>query len=203
MPNQNNMHFYLSWAKERIDELDALLASLEDKAKDVQAESRGKAERLIADLQKKRDEFKAAFNKQAEAGEATVQRTRAQMETMWTSFEAEAQKYLETFGKQVEQQQRVFQDVASAQLKAWRDAAETLHGAAAEFQSHRRADVDALVTQMKAGAAEAEAAFKDMRRTGTESWSALSAALTESRNAFDRANQAAWDIFKRPDKSEK
>ena len=199
MPTQSNMHFYLNWAKERIDEMDALVASLEDKAKEVQAESRGKAERLIAELQKKRDEFQDAINKQAEAGEATLQRTRAQLETMWNSFEAEAQKYLETFGKQIDQQQRIFQDVASAQLKAWRDAAETFHSAAAEFQSNRRADVDAIVTQMKAGAAEAEARFKDLKRTGTESWTALNAALAESRKAFDRANQAAWDVFKRPD----
>jgi len=32
MPTQSSMHFYLNWAKERIDEMDAILASLEAKA---------------------------------------------------------------------------------------------------------------------------------------------------------------------------
>ena len=37
MAEQSSMHFYLNWAKERIDEMDAALASLEAKAGQVQA----------------------------------------------------------------------------------------------------------------------------------------------------------------------
>ena len=39
MPAQSSMHFYFNWAKERIDEMDAILASLEAKAGEVQANS--------------------------------------------------------------------------------------------------------------------------------------------------------------------
>lgn len=203
MPDDSSMHFYLNWARERINEMDAFLTALEGKVRDVQADSRAKADQLIADLQKKRDDFEAAINRQAEAGEATWLRTKGQLDTMWHGFEAEAQKYVDTFGKQLGGQQRIFQDIANAQLKAWRDAAETFQSAAAEFQSKRRADVDAIVSQLKAGASEAETQFKDLQRAGTESWSALNAALTESRKAFDRANQAVWEVFKRPDTSGK
>jgi hypothetical protein len=61
----------------------------------------------------------------------------------------------------------------------------------------RRADVDAAINQMKSGAAEAEARFQTLKQAGRDSWTALSAALAESRNAFDRANQQAWDAVKR------
>jgi hypothetical protein len=54
MPEQSSVHFYLNWAKERIDEVDATLASLEAKAGQVQADSKVKANALIADLQKRR-----------------------------------------------------------------------------------------------------------------------------------------------------
>ena len=56
---------------------------------------------------------------------------------------------------------------------------------------------------MKADAAEAEARLQKLKQAGNESRSALSAALTESRKAFDRANQKAWDALKRaaPSKS--
>jgi hypothetical protein len=69
MPEQSSAHFYLNWTKERIDEMDATLASLEAKASQVQAGSKAKAEQLIADLKKRRDEFQAIAKKQAEAGE--------------------------------------------------------------------------------------------------------------------------------------
>ena len=52
------MHFYLNWAKERIDEMDATLASLEAKVSQVQANSKVKANQLIADLQKRGNSFR-------------------------------------------------------------------------------------------------------------------------------------------------
>lgn len=192
----SSMHFYLNWAKERVDEMDALLSAMESKAREFEAESRGKADKLVADLHEKRDEFQEAINKQAEAGETAWLRTKAQLEIMWRNFEGEAQKYVENFGKQVGQQQQIFEDVAAAQLKAWREAAETIQSAAAEFQTKRRADVEAMVTQFKTGASDAEARFKDLQKAGTESWASLNAALTESRKAFDRANQTFWEVFK-------
>jgi hypothetical protein len=103
MPAQSSMHFYFNWAKERIDEMDAVLASLEAKAGEVQAESRSKADLLIADLHKKRDEFQEVAKKQADAGEAAWLRTKSQLEGTWNGFEIEVKKYVETFGKQVQQ----------------------------------------------------------------------------------------------------
>jgi hypothetical protein len=85
----------------------------------------------------------------------------------------------------------------TAQAMAWREAADQFHNQAAKVAAARRADIDAAVTQMKADAAEAEARLQKLKQTGNESWAALSAALAESRNAFDRASQRAWDALKR------
>ena len=197
MDSQSSMHFYLNWAKERIDEMDAMLASLEQNASGMQAGARVKAEQLMADLHKRRDEFQDAFRKQTEAGEVAWSRAKAQLETQWNSFETEARKYVETFGKQIEQQQTIFQQVAAAQLKAWRDAADKMLSAAADLATDRRADIDATVKRMQASASEAEATFQKLNRAGAESWASLNDALVASRAAFDRANQAAWDAFKR------
>jgi hypothetical protein len=197
MPAESSMHFYLNWAKERIDEMDATLASLEAKAGQVQAESKVKANQLIAELQKRRDEFQATVKKQAEAGEAAWARTKPQLESRWNDFEAQVKTYIDSVGKQVQQQQATFRDVAAAQVKAWRDAADKLHDAAAKVAAARRADLDATVKQMKADASEAEARLQKLKQAGSESWTTFGAALAESRNAFDRANQAAWDALKR------
>jgi hypothetical protein len=50
---------------------------------------------------------------------------------------------------------------------------------------------------MRTDAAEADASLQKLKQAGSESWTALSSALAESREAFDRANQKAWDAFKR------
>jgi uncharacterized phage infection (PIP) family protein YhgE len=197
MAEQSSVHFYLNWAKERIDEMDATLASLERKASHVQADLKEKANELISDLRTRRDEFQTLAKKQAEAGVAGWERTKAQLESQWNGFEAQVKTYIETVGKQIEQQQATFKDVADAQLKAWREAADKFHSAATKLASERRADIDAAVKQMKADAAESEARLQKLKGAGKESWIALSAALAESRKAFDRANQSAWDALKR------
>jgi hypothetical protein len=51
---------------------------------------------------------------------------------------------------------------------------------------------------MQADAAAAEEKLqKHMDQMGTQSWSALMGVLTETRTAFDRANQAVREVFKR------
>jgi len=197
MPERSSVHFYLNWAKERIDEMDATLASLERKASHVQADLKEKANELISDLRTRRDEFQTLAKKQAEAGAAAWERTKAQLESQWNGFEAQVKTYIETVGKQIEQQQATFKDVADAQLKAWREAADKFHNAATKLAAERRTDIDAAVKQMKADASEAEARLQKLKGAGRESWTALSAGLAESRKAFDRANQAAWDALKR------
>ncbi len=191
MPEQSSVHLYLNWTKERIDEMDATLASLEAKASKVQADAQVRANQLIADLRRRRDEFKAVAKKQAEASEVLWEREKAQLESDWSGFEKQVKTYFDTVGKQLEQQQATFWDVATAQVKAWREAADSLHASAAKMAAAKRIEVDAAIKQMKADAVEADARLQKLKQAGSESWTALSAALAESRKAFDRANQAA------------
>jgi hypothetical protein len=113
------------------------------------------------------------------------------------SFESAIKQHFEALGKDVKQQQVAFQSQVTAQMQAWREAADKIHTAAGEFAAGQRKEIDATVSRMRADAAAAQAKLDKLGQAGTESWSALNAALTETRAAFDRANQAARDAFKR------
>ena len=197
MATQSSIHFYLNWAKERIDEMDAILASLETKVSEVQADARVKANQVLADLRKKRDDFRSTVKKQAEANEAAWIRAKAQLETEWSAFETEVKKYVDTFGKKIEQQQATFKLQAAAQLKAWHEAADKLRTAGKGFAAERRGEIEATVKRMEADAVVAEERLQKLNQAGVQSWSALMGALADTRAAFDRANQAAHEAFKR------
>jgi hypothetical protein len=193
----SSAHFYLNWAKERIDEMDAVLGSLESKSSQIAAESRVTAEKIVAELRTKRDAFSSDMKKQAEASEGAWLQAKQKLESQWDSFQADARKFFEDFGEQLNLQQTTFDEVAAAQLKAWREAADKIQAASAEFAADRRAKVEIAVQQMKAAASATEANVQKFAKAGSESWTALNAALAESRMAFDHANQTAWDAFKR------
>src|SRR3569833_3818965 len=92
MPTQSNIHFYVNWAKERLDEMEAVLTSLESKAGEVQAEARDKAGKALADLRKTRDVFRETVQKHAEANESAWISAKARLEPEWKSFEADVEK---------------------------------------------------------------------------------------------------------------
>jgi hypothetical protein len=197
MATQSSIHFFLNWAKERIDEMDAALASLEAKAGEVGADLRAKSDKALADLQKTRDDFKDTVQKQANAGEAAWESAKTRLDADWARFETEARKYVETFGEQAAQGQAMFKLQAEAQLKAWREAADKMQVAADQFAADRRSDIDATLASMKAGAAAAEEKLGKLNQAGNESWSTLVGALTETRAIFDRANQRAREAFRK------
>lgn len=193
----SSVHFYLSWAKERMDEMDAVVTSLEGKASELAAQSRAAADQLIADLRKQRDAFLVNMQRRSEAGEVAWSEAKVKMESDWNHFQSTIKKYVDDFGPQFKQRQTTFQEIAAAQIKSWREATEKIRAASSELTADGRAKMEATVAQMKLDASAAEANFMKLTKAGTESWTAMSAALAESRAAFDRANQAAWDAFKR------
>ena len=190
MATQSNIHFFTIWAKERLDEMDAAVTSLEGKLVEVQSDARDKAKKVLADLRKQRDDFRDTIKKQSEANEAAWIQAKAKLEADWRSFEAEVKKYVESFGKKIEQQQATFKVQADAQLKAWREAADQLGIDAKNFAAERRGEIDAALQRMNADAAEAEKKLQKLNQAGTQSWSALMAALTETRGCI-RSRQSS------------
>src|SRR4249920_3693441 len=124
MSQHSAIHFYLNWAKERIDEMDATLASLEAKASELQADARSKANQALADMRKKRDDFRDTLKKQSDANEAVWIKEKTRLQCEWNAFETEVEKYIESSSQKIEQQQALFKTQADAQVKAWREAAE-------------------------------------------------------------------------------
>ena len=53
MPMQSNIHFYVNWAKERLDEMDATLTSFENKVAEVQADARDRADKVLSVMREK------------------------------------------------------------------------------------------------------------------------------------------------------
>ncbi|WP_035656689.1 hypothetical protein, partial [Bradyrhizobium sp. STM 3809] len=193
---QSSMSVYLNWAKERLHEMDAALDSLGAKAADVEAASRAKTQQILADLTKRRGELEALLATQAAAGEAALASAKTELDRHWAGFESQVKAYFDAAGKQAEQQQATFKDIAAAQTKAWSEAADRFRDAATKVTAAGAADLDTVLKQLSSDAAQAGAHLETLKQTGSQSWSVFSAALSESRKAFDEANQAAWNALK-------
>ena len=162
----SSTHFYLNWAKERIDEMDAVLVSLEGRSAQITASARTAAEKIIADLRTRRDAFMSEMQQQAGASEAVWLQAQARLEADWNLFQVDVKKYVEEFGQMQEQRKATFEGAAAAQLKAWRQAADKMQSEAAAFAADRRAAIETAVQQMRAGATAAEAELREGGNSG-------------------------------------
>jgi hypothetical protein len=208
MSKESVIHWQVNWAKERLDEIDGTLASLEGKVDEVQAGVRAKANEVLIDLRKRRDDFKQIIKKYADANEAYAEAHEAawisakqELEAQWAAFEADVTKYVESVGSQVEQQHAICKRQAAAQLNAWREQADKLTISAKECAAERRGEIDEVLKRIKTEASTAEEKLQKLMQAGTQSWSAMMVALSETRTSFDRANQAAKDAFGRAARS--
>lgn len=194
---QSHLHGQLNWAKMRLDEIDSELALFEGKVGEVQGDARAKAESALADMRAQRDVFRETIKKEKEMGEADWTRAKAALENDWSAFEASVQQFNDAASAQADQQKAAFRVRADAQRKAWQEAIDKLDDAATRVSADSKAEVDSAVKRMQADAAAADAKLDKLNRAGTQSWAAFKTALAETRAAFDRANQEAYDAFER------
>ncbi len=93
MASQSKMHPYVDWAKERLDEIDATLASFESSVAKMQTEARARAEKALTDIRGTRDAFRKSLAEHAQASETAFDQLKASLETRWTAFEADVQTF--------------------------------------------------------------------------------------------------------------
>ena len=143
---------YLDWAKARLDEVDATVASLVKTAGKVQGEGRTKADHALADIRARGDAFRKAIAAQREGSEAAWSKAKTVLEADWKAFEASVQEYVDAAGQKAEEQKAAFQARADAQMKAWRKATDQMSTTAAGFAAASREEVDSAVKRMVAEA---------------------------------------------------
>jgi hypothetical protein len=188
MDSQSTMHAYLDWAKGRLDE---------SSATKLQADTRTKAESALANMRTARDAFRKSMKDYGQASEAALARSKEALESQWNAFEASVQTYLDSTGKQVKDQQAAFLARAAAQRKAWQESIDTFHRSTASFAADRRDDMEKVLDCMTTEADAANVKLDKLNKAGSESWAAMKSALSETRDAMDRAQKAALDAFKR------
>ena len=197
MTTQKGPPLLLDWAKARLAEIDATVTSLQSEAGKLQSTARKNAQAAVTEILKQRDAFRDAIKKQETAAEGAWAKTRTALESDWKAFEGSLQRYFDEARDQSGHQIAVFRASAEAQGKTWQHAIQELRKATAGLASQHKAEAEAAMKQMDAGAVAAKAKLDTMSRAGTESWSAYKAALAATRTAFDHASKAAQDAFKR------
>ena len=194
-PLQSSVNVFVDWAKARLDEMAANAATLQAHLSELDATGRAQAEQAIAQLNQWIEKGQGDIKNVQAQGEAAVAKARADMETLWGSFQSGSEKWAAL----AQDQQATFQARAQAQVQAWQDAVNGYVARLKDVHEQNKAQGEAAVEQFKAEAARQQADLNakvdELGKAGQASWSAMSQALDESRNAFAKSLETAAKSF--------
>jgi hypothetical protein len=197
MTSESHTHHFSSWAKERLDEIDATLTSIEARVGTLHADAKKQAEKAVSQIRAQRDLFQEALRKGQQEGDAAWTQAKVDLHGNWLSFESIVQKYMSETRQNTEQQQATFTARAEAQRKAWQETIDALHGKVTAFAAGKKHDLDTALGHLRTEAETAKSKLEKNQKAGEQSWAALNTALEESRTAFDKASQKALEAFKK------
>ncbi|MCW5735894.1 MAG: hypothetical protein KIS73_17320 [Enhydrobacter sp.] len=191
----------IDWAKSRLSEIDATIATLEQDARKVGSDVRAGANTILQRLRATRNGYHAEIERAAadtrETTEARVSEMRAALDSRWNDFERDVEEYLTTVDAQIAVRKAVFEARLKAAQLYWDRAISDLRKSAGNMAADQWAALEARVAELKAQSDAARARLVKLEEAGSGMWSALRDGLTEARLLFDKTHDSIRTAIER------
>jgi hypothetical protein len=198
MTNQSYAHDTIAWAKQRLDDADAIISEAEKATGKLQEKGRKEAEAALARIRASREKLKKSYEElraDADTVKRSADKTRDALETEWVEIETAFQSFLAAASDQAETVRSVVTARALAQRQAWEASLKDLRDQASGAVEKARVELDAAIERLLDEAERVQARIGDAKSAGDESWEAVKAGLTEAKAVHDRTVQKIRDAF--------
>jgi acyl-CoA hydrolase len=189
MSKQPLVHEYLEWAKQKLGEIDATLASLDASVETLKGDARKQADSAIARVRTARDAFKAnvdAVRSDAASVKPIADDALVAIMAKWTEVELAFQEFLTAAAGQANVVKKALADRAEAQRQSWQSSLQATRATALAAIDRASAEADSAVRRLAAETEKAEAKLGRVSAVGDESRKAIKSGLDEAISIYDR-----------------
>jgi len=195
MKNQSQAHEALSWAKQRLDDLDTMIAQVEKNADKLKDDARANADTALARLQASRVKVKASYDQLLAETDAMKDDARKTLEREWVEVESAFQAFLAAAKDQAETVRTVIQARADAQQKYWEESIADLRAQADNTVEKARGEFDAALKRLSDETEKFQTRIGEVKDAGDESWKAVKAGLADAKATHDRTIEKIRNAF--------
>lgn len=198
MSDQFNAHETVSWAKQRLDDVDAIISKVEKTSDKLKDDARAQADAALARLQASRAKVKNYYDQlrsEAVVVKGGVEDVRDALDTEWIEVESAFQAFLSAAKDQADTVRDVVVARAEAQRKSWEASFSELREQAENAVEKARGELDAAIKKLTDEAEKFQARIGEAKDAGDESWTAVKAGLADARAVHDRTIQKIKDAF--------
>ncbi|GEO87479.1 MULTISPECIES: hypothetical protein [Alphaproteobacteria] len=182
----------LEWSQDRLAELDATIAVLEQDATRLQDEARAKAEDALKALREQREAYRiqteeAVANARAWT-DAQIAEGRESLDANWTAFQTARDEYLEAAKADLATRRAVLEIEFEARQKVWQKSIDELRNDADRLAADQRAAIDVRIAALNAQVEEAKARLGHLEDASAEAWET-------TKNGYADAQQLFLDTY--------
>ncbi|WP_449103130.1 hypothetical protein [Pseudomonas extremaustralis] len=198
MSNQSYAHETVAWAKQRLDDVDAIISEAEKNAEKLREDARKDADAALVRLQASRAKLRKYYDAlRAEAN--TVKRgaseTQDALEAEWVEVESAFQSFLSAASDQAETVRSVVVARAQAQRQSWEVSLKNLRDQAVDTVEKARGELDAAIKRLTDETEKFQVRIGEAKDAGDESWNAVKNELADARVIHDRTIQKIKEAF--------
>ncbi|WP_371349286.1 hypothetical protein [Ancylobacter sp. IITR112] len=198
MSNQSQAHETVAWAKQRLDDVDAIISEVEKTAGKLKDGARVQADAALARLQASRakvQDYYDVLRSEADAVKGGAEEAQHALETEWVEVESAFQSFLSAAKDQAETVRGVVVARAEAQRRSWAASFNKLREQAEDAVEKARGEFDAAIKRLTDEAEKFQARIGEAKDAGDESWTAVKAGLADAKAVHDRTIQKIKDAL--------
>lgn len=198
MTEHDSAHQTVAWARQRLDEVDAIITSLESSAQQLREKAGDDVQAALARLQQSRaaiQGYSDSLRDEADVARQHTSETLVKIEAEWLEVESTFQSFLSTTRDHAETVRNVLAARAAAQRKSWENTLRGFGEQAQETAEKARKDFDDVYRRLSSEVEKVQARIGDARGAGDESWKALKAGLAEVRDVQSQTIQKIKTAF--------
>lgn len=178
----------LEWSGDRLVELDATIAVLEQDAARLQGKAKAKAEDALKALRERRDAYRTRAEDAVASAttwtDAQVAEARKSLDENWTAFQTARDEYLDAAKADLTTRRAVLEAEFEARRKAWQKSIEELHADAEKLAADQRAVIDARIAALNAQMDEASARIERLQDASAQAWQTAKKGYAEAQQVF-------------------
>lgn len=190
MRNRSAEHEAIAWLKQRLEDLDRLIASGEEAAAQVEGNLKDRADRAIVRLKSSREKLEK-FHEELLGDAAGIKKqgedVLGRFEAYWLEVEMAFQELVAGIQDHADATRALLAARAQAQRNAWATSLEDTRGRTMDALDAARGEFDTAMAQM-------EGQLTSLRsralQAGDAAWDSLSATVANARAAQERALKA-------------
>ncbi|MBR1040717.1 hypothetical protein JQ593_18100 [Bradyrhizobium viridifuturi] len=200
MSKQSHTHETVAWAKQRLDDVDAIISQIENTAGRLAEGARKESDAALIRLKESRAKLQKYYDDlrtDADALKRGTKKIQDAFDAEWVEVEAAFRSFLSTVQNQAETAHDVVIARARAQRQSWETSMKDFRAQAEDAVEKARGELDTAINRLSEQADRFQARIGKAKDAGDESWTAVKAGLAEAKTVHDRTIQKIKDSLSR------